>query len=158
MLCSVKRPDDVTTAESNPFGFWFATLNWFAHRIDSNCFYRVAQNEIHLRRICSISAIKWSDFKNSWSCLILTQRSVRIKIRLQVAEILHILWWGTSILSWTTVYNPAILWTNVLMILLSVFTQDYLDRNVTTKWTRTRQLVLSFFASRAIQAEFVNSL
>jgi len=27
MLCNVKRPDDVTTAESNPVGFRFAIPN-----------------------------------------------------------------------------------------------------------------------------------
>ena len=34
MLCNVKRPDDVTTAESNPVGFRFA-INRFAHQIES---------------------------------------------------------------------------------------------------------------------------
>ena len=36
--------------------------------------YRVAQNKIPHRRICNISAVRnhWSDFENSWSCLIPT--------------------------------------------------------------------------------------
>ena len=36
MLCNVKRPDDVTTDESNPVGFRFATPNRFESIISSS--------------------------------------------------------------------------------------------------------------------------
>jgi len=38
MLCTVKRPDDVTTAESNPVGFRFTVPNQFASICPSNQF------------------------------------------------------------------------------------------------------------------------
>ena len=36
------------------------------------CVYRVARNKIPHQTICNISATSGQDFKNSWSCLILT--------------------------------------------------------------------------------------